>query len=120
MKISIDTLRKKKGESEKYGFISVDGYHFFFCNEVFVGMARLKDTMRCNDGKVYLFWEIMRSELISSEIIEYRINRMETKERNNASRVKNYFCYKDDSHKYKEEIPYRIEIIINNKRVKRQ
>ena len=55
MKISIDTIRKKKGESEKYGFISVEDYHFFFCNEVLVGMARLKDTIRRDDGKVYLF-----------------------------------------------------------------
>ena len=120
MKIRIDTLRKRRGDNKKFGLLSVEGYHFFFCNELLVAKARLKDTMRRDDGKVFLFWEVERSELMSSKVIESWITGTETKESHNATGIKNYFCYKHDSCKYKEEIPYRLEIIINTKRIKAQ
>lgn len=113
MKVSVTTITKA---NKRYGVLSVGRYRLFFYQGLLVAKARLA-TKGDKPRKTWLLWVIERSDLIERYAIEKCILGMETKGHYHANRVSNLFRYEKEDES-KGEIPCRLEIIINNKRVK--
>lgn len=113
MKINVTTITIA---NKKYGVLSAGRYRLFFYHGLLVAKARLANKVD-KPRKTWLLWAIERSDLIERYAIEKYILSVETKGRYHANRVSNLFRYEKEGES-KEEIPCRLEIIINNKRVK--